>query len=194
MNHFTRFGLEPRPWIDLEGLKEKFLKLSAETHPDKVAATEKSSSERHFQELNESYNVLRNTRARLLHLMELSGLPKQEHVQDVPAAAMELFPLIASATKRADALIREKAAAGSPMLKVQLMGRGLQEIETLQELQRRISESIQGIEDSLKALDAGWSPPPSAPALKRVQEAAAALGFLERWNGQLQERIGALTF
>lgn len=194
MNHFARFGLEPRPWIDLEGLKEKFLKLSAETHPDKAAAAEKASSERDFQKLNESYNVLRNTRARLLHLMELSGLPKPEQVQDVPAAAMELFPVIASATKRAEALIREKAAAGSPMLKVQLMERGLQEVETLQELQGRITESIRAIEESLQALDASWSLPASAPMLKRVQEAAAALGFLERWNSQLQERIGALTF
>lgn len=194
MNHFTRFGLESRPWIDLEGLKETFLKLSAETHPDKVTPAEKSSSERQFRELNESYNVLRNTRARLLHLMELSGLPKQEQVQDVPASALELFPVIASATKRADALIREKAAAGSPMLKVQLMERGLQEIETLQELQGRIRESIRQIEDTLKALASGWSPPPSTSALKRVQQAATALGFLERWNSQLQERIGALTF
>lgn len=194
MNHFTRFGLEPRPWVDLDQLKNKFLQLSAEAHPDKAQAGGKISSEHHFQELNESYNTLRNTRARLLHLMELSGLPKQEHVQNVPTAAIELFPVIAAATKQADALIREKAAAASPMLKVQWMERGLTEIESLQELQGRIHEKIREIENSLKTLDSDWSPPPSELTLKRLQEAAAALGFLERWNAQLQERIGTLTF
>jgi len=194
MNHFTRFGSEPRPWIDSEQLKKKFLQLSAEIHPDKAQPGQKTPSEQHFQELNESYNALRNTRARLLHLMELSGLPKQQHVQNVPAAAIELFPVIAAATKQADALIREKAVAGSPMLKVQWMERGLIEIESLQEKQGRIIEKIREIENSLKVLDSNWSPPPSAATLKHLQEAAAALGFLERWNAQLQERIGTLTF
>jgi curved DNA-binding protein CbpA len=194
MDHFARFGLEPRPWLDADALKESFLRLSAEAHPDKAQASEKEFSERHFQELNESYHVLRTTRLRLLHLLELCGAPKEQQVQDVPPAAIEFFPVVAGATRRADALIQEKAAAGSPMLKVQMMERGLEEVEALQELQGRLGEKIRGIEDSLKALDEKWSPAPSPGGLKAVREAAAALGFLERWNAQLQERIGALTF
>ena len=192
MNHFARFAFEPQPWIDQEALTEKFLQLSAVAHPDKAVEMAKDSSERHFQELNQSYNILRNTRARLLHLLELAGAPKQEHVQNVPSDALELFPLVASATKQADALIREKAAAGSPMLKVQLMERGMEQIEKLQDLQGRIGERIHSIEASLKELP--WSPAPPETALSQVHEAAVALGFLERWNAQLQDRIGTLTF
>ena len=192
MNHFARFGFEPQPWIDPEILKEKFLQLSAAAHPDKAGGAEKTSSERHFQELNESYNVLRHTRPRLLHLLKLCGAPKPEQVQSVPPEALDLFPSVAAATRQADALIREKAAAASPMLKVQLMERGLQEIEVLQQLQGRISEKIRAIETSLKELP--WSPSPSQPAITVIRESAAALGFLERWNTQLQERIGSLTF
>jgi DnaJ-domain-containing protein 1 len=194
MNHFARFGLEPRPWVDSEELKQNFLRLSTGAHPDKAQPSEKASSEREFKELNQSYNVLRNTRARLLHLLELSGLPKQEHVQDVPLPALELFPVVATATRRADGLIMEKAAAASPMLKVQWMERGMEEIEALQRLQGRIGESIQQIESSVRELDGAWSVSAAGPALKQLSEAASTLGFLERWKAQLQERIGALTF
>jgi curved DNA-binding protein CbpA len=194
MNHFERLGFSPRPWIDAGGLKDKFLQLSAQAHPDKASASDKDSSEKRFQELNASYNVLRNTRARLLHLLELSGAAKQEHVQEVPPAALELFPEVAAATKRADGLIKEKAAANSPMLRVQFMERGLEEVERLQELQGRIREKINAIENSLKDLNASWSSAPTDAVLKAASEAAAALGFFERWNAQLQERIGALTF
>jgi DnaJ-domain-containing protein 1 len=192
MNHFERFGLEPRPWIDLEILKEKFLQFSAAVHPDKADPAGKHSSERQFQELNESYNILRNTRARLLHLLELSGAPKQEHVQNVPSDTLELFPAIASATNRADTLLREKTAIDSPMLKVQVMERAMEQIEALQEVQAQIAERIRSIEASLRNLP--WSTAPSADAQLQVRGAAAALGFFERWNAQLQDRIGALTF
>jgi DnaJ-domain-containing protein 1 len=192
MNHFARFGLEPRPWIDPEALKEKFLRLSAAVHPDKADRAEKISSEKEFQQLNESYNVLRNTRTRLLHLLDLAGAPKQEHIRQVPPAALELFGTIAAATKNADALIKERAAASSPMLKVQLAERGLKQIEDLQEIQCRIAEQIRAVETSLKQLE--WSSPPPEAVLGQLREAAAALGFLERWNAQLHERIGALTF
>jgi DnaJ-domain-containing protein 1 len=192
MHHFARFGLEPKPWIDPEILKQKFLELSAETHPDKASAKDKLDAEQNFSKINEAYNTLRNVRTRLLHLLEISGGSKQEHVQDVPSDALKFFPEVAAATKKADALGKEKAAAHSPMLKVQLMDRTLAEIEAMQELQERLRARLSEIEQQVKTME--WSAAPPEGAVKNVREAAAALGYLERWNAQLQERIGALTF
>ena len=191
-NHFARFGIEPCPWIDQEQVKQRFLQLSAEVHPDK--ALDKSTAERAFTELNASYNVLRNTRARLLHLLELSGAAAEEHVQDVPTAALDFFAKVAALTKSVDALLRKKAAANSPMLKVQLMSESLAELEKVQELQDRIRAKISAIEADLAQLSGAWPPAQPEEGLKFVREAAAALGFLERWNSQLQERAARLTF
>ena len=194
VNHFARFGFAPSPWMDAEELKERFLELSATAHPDKAAAADKVGAEQEFRELNEAFNVLRHSRARLLHLLEVCGVAKQEHVQNVPAAALEFFAEVAAITKQADALIKEKAAAGSPMLKVQLMEKGLEQIEAMQELQEKLRGKIAGIEETLKQASQEWPRSPEPAAIKMLGEAAAALGFFEKWNAQLQERIGTLTF
>ena len=194
MNHFARLGIEARPWVDADLLKQKFLELSAAAHPDKAEANAKTSSEQEFQQLNESHRVLQDTRTRLLHLLEECGVPKQEHVQDVPPVAMELFPAVASTTKRADELIKDKAAESSPMLKVQFMERALDEIERIQQLQSALGEKIARVEDRVREVDNSWTGKPDAATLKVLREAVVTLGFLERWKAQLQEKVGNLTF
>jgi DnaJ-domain-containing protein 1 len=192
VNHFARFGFPPRPWIDSELLKQRFLDISASVHPDKV--TDKTAAEQEFKQINEGYNVLRSSRSRLLHLLDLRGHPRQEHVQTVPAEVMEFFPAVAAATQSADTLIKQKSSAVSPMLKVQLMDAGLEQIEQIQALQSRIRAVIATIEDRLSTISVSWPEYPEPPLLKELGTAASALGFLDRWSSQLQERIGALTF
>lgn len=193
-NHFARFGFEPRPWLDHDLLKQRFFDLSSEAHPDKAPAENKAGSEEDFKSLNESFNILRNTRPRLLHLLELCGLPKQEHVQNVPPDALECFAEVAAANNQADALIKQKAAVNSPMLKVQLMDQTLEQIDTLQTLQQNLRQRISTTEERLKTASQEWQSPPDAGTIQMLAQSAAALGFLERWHAQLQERIASLTF
>jgi DnaJ-domain-containing protein 1 len=193
-NHFARLGFEPRPWLDPELLKSRFLELSATTHPDKAAAESKATSERDFQDLNTAFNTLRNTRSRLLHLLAISGAPKSEHVQNVPPTALQFFATVAEATNRADVLIKRKAAATSPMLKVQLMEEALPRIDAIQILQQQLQQKITDIERSLREINNTWQQPPAPAVLAQLSESAAGLGFFERWQAQLQERVGALTF
>jgi DnaJ-domain-containing protein 1 len=188
-DHFARLALPPSAWLDPDALKEKFLTRSAELHPDK--ADDKAAAELEFQALNGSYQILRNSRARLLHLLDLLGLGRPEHVQAIPPLALDLFSTIAELTRASDALLKEKTSANSPMLKVQWFEKALPCIDRLQALQNEIKQRINRIEAQLQQL------PPNAPALSIssiLSEAAAALGFLERWHAQLQERAAALTF
>jgi hypothetical protein len=182
-DHFARLGVERVPWIDPGVLKNKFLALSAEQHPDKAGA-DKTKAEVDFRDLNESYNVLRNARTRILHLLELASVPQAPHVGVIPQEALELFGPIAEITKRADALLKEKALANSPMLKVQFFGKSLACVEELQARQSEVQQRIKRIEESLKR----------SPEPHELQNSAAALGYLERWHGQLGERATALTF
>jgi hypothetical protein len=193
-NHFARLGFDPRPWLDPELLKSRFLEISATTHPDKFPVETKAISERNFQDLTTAFNTLRHTRSRLLHLLELSGAAKSDHVQGVPPAALRYFTSVADATSRADALNKRKAAATSPMLQVQLMEEALPHIDAIQSLQRDLQQNIAAIEDSLKQATATWHEPPAPAVLTELAASAAALGFFERWTTQLQDRIASLSF
>lgn len=186
-DHFARIGLPRQPWLDPEELKARFLALSAEAHPDK--ATDKQNAETAFQAINEAYNVLRHSRSRLLHLLELEGAAKPAHVATLPPVALELFTSIAEVTKRADSLLKEKAAANSPMLKVQFFQKAMDCVDALQATQGEIQKRISLIDAELNGAVANWK-----GSLPKLQEAAAALGFLEKWKAQLQERSTALTF
>lgn len=193
INHFARFGLSPHPWVDSGLLKQRFLELSAQSHPDKVGSGDKVCAEREFQSLNESFNILRNTRSRILHFLEISGVPKQEHLQTVPASALAFFPEVAAATKEADSLINEKSGASSPMVKAQLMEKSLDHLDAMQQLQQKLRAEAECIESRHKShvFPSGQA---DSANLHTLSEDAAALGFFDRWQAQLQERIGALAF
>jgi DnaJ-domain-containing protein 1 len=188
-DHFARLALPRAVWLDPGALKEKFLARSAELHPDKADAKEAAEAE--FRALNESYQILRNTRKRLLHFLELQGLSRPEHVQVIPTLALDLFSSIAELTRTSEALLKEKASANSPMLKVLWFEKALPCVDRLQALQNEIQQRTARIEASLQNLPAN---PDTAAFSSTLSEAAAALGFLERWGAQLQERAAALTF
>ncbi|HEV8544119.1 MAG TPA: DnaJ domain-containing protein [Verrucomicrobiae bacterium] len=197
MDCFARLELRRQLWIDPETLKQNFLRLSAERHPDKAqGAEQKREAEKEFAALNEACNTLRNTRLRLQHFLELEGVPKAPHVQSVPPAALEFFSRVAEITKRADELAREKRAAASPMIKVQALTKALACAETVRALQAELAGQIRKTEAELQSLaTSGQVQPPLSPAtVNTLQSAVATLGFLERWNAQLQEKIAALTF
>jgi DnaJ-domain-containing protein 1 len=188
-DHFARLGLPRAVWLDPGALQEKFLARSAEIHPDK--AENKEAAEAKFQALNESYQVLRNTRTRLLHFLELQGHTKPEHVQAIPPLALDLFSPIAELTRCSEALLKEKTSANSPMLKVQWFEKALPCIDRLQTLQNEIQQRTAAVEAQLQQLPANGEP---AAISSTLSEAATALGFLDRWRTQLQERAAALTF
>lgn len=145
-------------------------------------------------QINQSYDVLRQTRARLLHFLEKQGLANPAHVQAVPPAASAFFTAIAEQTQKADELMKQRNAANSPMLKVQLFEKALARTDEIQGLQRQLADQIRAIEEEIKQLDARWISERTDAIFPQVQAAAATLGFLERWQAQLQQRLAALAF
>ena len=55
-----------------EQIKERFLQLTREKHPDRFAGTEKQQAELAFQSITQAFNVLSNPDRRRQHDMELS--------------------------------------------------------------------------------------------------------------------------
>jgi curved DNA-binding protein CbpA len=185
VDHFAQLNVPRRAALDPELIKQRFLALSAENHPDKAA--DKASAEAGFQRINEAYNVLRNTRLRLLHLLELEGAATRTQPGALPPAALEMFEAVATATNRADALLKAKALESSPMLRVRFFEKALDCVEALQQVQREIRKRSDVLEQQLPEMDARRD-------FVEMHRAATALAYFDRWQAQLQERSAELTF
>jgi molecular chaperone HscB len=77
LDHFARFGLEPRWQLDRNLLEDRYLERSRVVHPDRHAnadaATRRAALE-HSAALNEGYAVLRDPVRRAEYLVKLGGI------------------------------------------------------------------------------------------------------------------------
>lgn len=192
MDHFASLGIQRQPWPDPAGVADQFRKLSSEWHPDRFQdGAEKKAAETRFAEINAANQCLRGTYSRLSHLLELE-IGKAPHVQDVPPEAMDLFPRMAAFTRAVDQFLGESRGAESPMLRLAIMQQALEWSDKAQELQGVITEKIQGLEKELADLNPQWLEG-NRDILPRLGRIAAALGFLERWRTQLDQKLGRLA-
>jgi len=120
-DYFALLKEQRRPWIDVDLLKQKFLALSAEVHPDRVHGAEdsvKRAAQERFAELNTAYSCLREPKERLAHLLELETGAKPRQVQNVPSDLMNAFMEITNVCRGADSFLGEKNATTSPLLRL----------------------------------------------------------------------------
>ena len=196
---------EPRrPWLEPETLKQKFLPLSAEFHPDRVHSAseeEKRRATAHYAELNAAHNILREPRDRLLHLLELEQGAKPKDVQRIPPGTMDLFVEVGQLCRDVDAFIAQRANATSPLVKVQMFERGMEWTDKLQALQRRINEKREELAAELQGMNAIWDNAPSvgsperlsALPMERLEQIYRVFSYIARWTEQIQERIVQLA-
>lgn len=195
-DHFALLNEPRRPWLEPDALKEKFLALSTEVHPDRVhqaSEADKVAANRRYTELNSAYNCLREPRDRLRHLLELELGRKPSDLTNVPDDLMDLFFAVGKSLRDVDTFVAEKARASSPMLQVQLFERGQEWIEKLGEVRQTITSRREPLVCELKALSAAWEDNPAKP-LERLLEIWRLLSFYERWLAQIQERVVQLSF
>jgi curved DNA-binding protein CbpA len=196
---FALFNEPRRPWLDSDSLKQKFLALSANAHPDKIhsaSGSEKSAAAKQFAELNAAYNCLLEPKSRLLHLLQLELGAKPEDIRQIPPALADLFAEIAAVCHNADGFLAGKSKVTSPLLQVQLFERAQEWIERLNSLQRKLNGLREKLTVELRSLDEKWITNGSKPPgdlLKKVEELYRLFGYFNRWNNQIQERVVQLT-
>ena len=197
---FALLGVPRRPWIDPNLLKQKFLSLSADSHPDRLHhanEAQKRTAQNQFTDLNAAYQSLLDHRERLLCLSELEFGKRTPEVQNIPAELMSLFLEVGKLCRDADAFLRQKAEQTSPLLKVQLFERAQHCIEGLRALQQEVTRSSGALLAEVKQLDSGWEELVAAekqPRLQRLHEIAGLINYFKKWNAQIQERIVQLSF
>ena len=193
-DYFKLLGVERRPWLDPEILKNQFLKLSAEVHPDRVhgdSSEAKEQAQNTYTELNTAYQTLRTPKDRLAHLLEMEAGRKPAAIQNAPGELMELFLEIGSRCREADQFIQQRTAVTSPLLRVGLFQKGEQIAEKLKALQERVRQRSAVAEKELIELDASWQR--GTRDFDKVETSYRTFSYLVRWTGQLQERLVQLA-
>jgi len=200
VDYFALLNEPRRPWLDADLLKQKFLALSANAHPDRIHSareSDKVDATKRFTELNAAYNCLAEPKLRLLHLLELELGAKPKDIQQIPTALADLFAEVATICRSVDGFLAEKNNTTSPLLQVQLFERGQDWVEKLNGLQRKLNDLREKLMGELKSLDTQWV---SADAgsrrelLPKLDELYRLFGYFNRWNSQILERVVQLSF
>ena len=197
---FALLGVPRRPWLEADLLKERFLSLSGDCHPDRIhqaTDTEKNAAQERFTELNGAYQSLLDPRERLLHLAELELGKRTADVQGIPSDLMTLFLEVGKVCREADALLAQKNVETSPLLKVQMFGRAQDQIGELRVVQQQVAQSRERLLGEIRELDCGWDTMDAnerGSRLARLQEIAGLMNYSKKWNAQIEERIVRLSF
>lgn len=192
-DYFALLDEPRRPWLDSGRLKEKFLALSARSHPDRLhqaSAEDRQAAERQFTELNAAYNCLRETKNRIRHLLELERGEKPKDIESIPPDLIDYFTEVGGLCRQVDAFLAEQARVNSPILKVQLFERGQDWTVKINALQQRINVRNEELNAELQAMNPAWGSVPDRNQLplERLETIYRLLGYFGRWTAQLQER------
>ena len=197
-DYFALLKEQRRPWLNPDLLKQRFLALSAEVHPDRVHGADdlqKRIAQEHYAELNAAYNCLREPKERLAHLLELETGAKPKQVQNVPSDLMDAFMEITNTCRGADAFLAERNAMTSPLLKLQFFERGQEWNEKLMALQKKINSWREDLFARIKDIDGEWEKNAGERkgSLELLEKNCQLLGYFGRWSAQIQERIVQLS-
>ncbi|MDA1273962.1 MAG: hypothetical protein O2960_07910 [Verrucomicrobia bacterium] len=204
-DHFATLVEPRRPWIAAEVLKQKFLAFTSEVHPDRKhgsSESEKRDAQDRCTALNAAYQCLRDTKARLSHLLELELNKKPGVVEEIPEGMMELFFQVGKLCKAVDQFLSQKNEAASPIAKVEWFEKGLDWTEKLTSLQNDIGGRHARYSEELKAMNSNWESADTLQGdariamlpIRRVEEIYRVFGFTSRWSQQLQDRVLNLSF
>ncbi|MBU6400288.1 MAG: DnaJ domain-containing protein [Verrucomicrobia bacterium] len=199
-DYFALLSEPRRPWLDAERLKSRFHDLSLQWHPDRfhhAPIAERQAAHERFGELNAAYHCLREPKPRLRHLLELEGETGLDQVQNVSPDLIDLFAEIGAACREVRAADAEKAGASSSILRAQQLEAALGWSDRFSKLEQKINAYREPLLAELQRLDPRWTaaPPPGSAArrsalpLARTRQIYQALGFLDRWLAQVQERL-----
>ena len=176
---FAIFGLERALTIDDSELESTWKELSRAHHPDQENGdTDRSAT------VNRAYDTLRFPSRRLRHWLELQDVTIGRQAAIEPAL-MDLFAQIGPQLQEADDVLRKRKAASSTLVRALLaepeMAIQQQLQRLLAQLQRELATTLERFPELEASLPSG-DPADSLAVLTR-------LGFLEKWQQQVQERL-----
>ena len=180
-DYFALLEQPRQPWLDLEQLKEIYLEKTRHTHPD-VQPNESSAA---FADLNEAYQVLREPKRRLHHLLALQGEAPTSAPAKVPEEIERLFPQVAGVLREAEQINERITQAPNALARADAIA----ETATLAGRLRATLALVRGVEEN--ALRSLHDPPRSEPG--ELRDLYFVFSYVSRWIAQLEERQLQLT-
>lgn len=170
---------QPRsPWLDPEQLKQAFHAKTLRAHPDAQGA--EASGDAAFAEINEAYQVLREPKRRLQHLVVLLGKTPPGRASAIPQDLDNLFPAVAGLTNDANVVLQKVSASTNALSLSLLRPESLRirgDIARMLDKLRRLQRTA---EDELRRADANAS--------DILQQLYVRFSYLGRWIAELEEK------
>lgn len=179
---FALLSLERRPLWDAEVLKERFHQLTAGQHPDVTGEGEGS-----FADLTVAYRTLSEPRTLLRHLLELEAPEISFRGVTAPAGVDAFFLEAGQLRQEYDGYQKRWRAAGSALARALLMPEQYELQDKLEDLLTRLNSEQARWLDKLPELDGRWMA--GERPVSELAEVAQALGYLDKWTGQLRESL-----
>jgi curved DNA-binding protein CbpA len=173
---FALFGLKRRPLLDEAALKEKYLRLAANRHPDASGGDEEK-----FHRVQEAYKTLREPAARLRHLLDLEFPAHRKDGEQAPHA--ELFLRAGSALQAARAVSQRLESTSSALARALLSPEIAAALRQIREAFQSVQQAEDELAGQLEDLDRRW--PDVSP--DELSGLASSFRFLARWTAQLSE-------
>lgn len=173
---FKVLGLPQKLDLSNEVIVDAWREISRELHPD----ADTGDAER-AAEVNRAKDVLTRPSTRLRHWLELQGVEIGRDAA-INNDLMDLFATVGGILQEADGILKDKAAATTALGKALLAER---EIAAQQKLQSQLSD----LQNRTTAVTDRFSTFETAGDFTEATAATGTLGFLEKWERQIQERL-----
>ncbi len=178
---FQALGLAHQLVIAPEKLEEVIRSASKAAHPDAGGDAED------FERVRKAGDILKSPPLRLKAAVQLAG-GNPSGRGSVPGEVMDLFSPVAEGLQAVEKFIADRAAARSELGKAVLDAQIPTLKQNLERLQERLGELGNQVAERFAQFDeAGWE-----ASRESMAEAARALTFLGKWQGEIRAATGKL--
>ena len=175
-DYFAVLGLERRPAIDENVLKEIYFRKSAARDAD-------ASS------LNQAFHALLRPVSRIQHLLKLEF--GEVRAKLVGRDLEQCFSKVATVLHRVDEALDSLGKQESPLLRAMAYQRVQPVVSELSRLQTELADREAGFLNEIEQLDRRWQER-KEECRDALAQAAFRLAFVQKWSDQVQDRVRKL--
>ncbi len=176
IDYFAVLGLERRPALDENALKEIYFRKSAARDAD-------ASS------LNEAFHTLLRPVSRIQHLLKLEF--GEVRAKQIGSELEKCFSKVAGVLHKADEALDSLGKQQSPLLKAMAYQRVQPVVTELSQLQTELADCEAGFLNEIEQLDRRWHER-KEDCCDALAQTAFQLAFLQKWIDQVKDRVRKL--
>jgi curved DNA-binding protein CbpA len=200
MDLFAVLNQPRRPWLDPEAVQGSFISLSSAVHPDRVhnaSEAEKSTAHAQFTALNHAWQVLRDPKGRIQHLLGLETGRKPGSLERLPSRTMDYYLELGQVCGEFDRFLADRKTVVSPLFMVRSFEKGMSWRDRLESSLSELNARLARLVEETKGMNASWDAAPAmgsaerecALPLERLEEIYREISYASRWLQQVRERL-----